>query len=108
MIGLLIITPWLKATLRLSSERSGGWAWVQTEQSYCASMYLTAMRLVRSNCLDYKIVVLTWCFCCRSIGLYAVKKIAVGQSHDYLLGTLREVSHPAYLGRSFSYKPDVS
>ncbi len=105
------LTTWRRVTSRRSSRRSADLAWVPTGVSSCArcvllqccvcggpqlqrphSMSSMETLLVGCRSSDAAIIPIPYCW----TGYFAVKKVAVGQSHSYLLNTIREVCQAMY------------
>ena len=96
---------WLRVISAHSSRRNAGWVWAQTEVSSCARCVLRNRRTLSplTNCIpstSWTETVLVRCTDVSVIsvginlyfpGRFAVKKIAVGESHTYLVDILREV-----------------
>lgn len=75
---------WRKGISTGSSKRNTSWAWVQTGRCICARCVYAPRRFPSLTWLQH---VLDG----NPLGHFAVKKIAVGESHSYLLKILREV-----------------
>jgi hypothetical protein len=97
---------WPRVTLRRSSRKNVGWEWVRTEVYFCARHVLLTLYALSypskpstTACIRRKPTRLSCLFImsspylpvCVLPGHFAVKKIAVGESHSYLLKILREV-----------------
>lgn len=100
---LLGPNPWHRVTSKPFSKKNVGWVWAPTEASSCAR-YAQSGYICRTFCEIFPLACVgrkpPWLVACASrffvsndvlLGHFAVKKIAVGESHSYLWNILREV-----------------
>jgi hypothetical protein len=90
----------LRGTIRGSSRRRNGLGWERMGRSGCGTFRLPSFRVFFSSLIPSRplLLVTSMAVSCSQhvldnepLGLYAVKKVAVGDSHDYLAKILKEV-----------------